>query len=279
VNFSLTVMNEMSEDYKRYLRLLRIRQKNPSFEELARIVRAHIIRIPFENISKLYYLRTFGLKDFPQLKQYLDGIEQYNFGGTCYANNYHLHQLLRFLGYTVEICGSDMTQQDAHIVNLVKIEGREFIVDVGYAAPFLSPLPRDLSADYRLSLGTDEYVLKPVDSTGCSRLILYREGIPKHGYLMNPTPRCIKEFAQIVSSSFRPEATFMNCLMLARFRNDYSLVLHNMMMIESRGRNVQRKSLKTTKELIAMIDKKFAIPSSVSRIALEELSMSKDAWS
>ena len=269
----------MSEDFKRYLRLLRIRQKKPSLDELEGIVRAHILKVPFENISKLYYLRTLGLKDFPRLTQFLDGIEKYHFGGTCYANNYHLHQLLRYLGYMVELCGADMKERDVHIVNLVKVEGREFIVDVGNAAPFMSPIPRDLSIDYKLSFGTDEYILNPMDSTGCSRLTLYREGIANHGYLMNPIPRNIKEFAHVVSSSFRPESTFMNCVLLVHYGKNYSNVLHNLMFIESRGSKVRKNSLKTTEDLIIAIEKKFAIPNSVSRIALEGLYISQEAWS
>jgi len=269
----------MAENFERYLKLLGVRREKPSYTELVRIVRSHIMRIPFENISKLYYLRTIGLKDIPSLTQYLDGVEYYHFGGTCYANNYHLHQLLRFLGYKVSLCGADMNKPNVHFVNLIKIEGKEFIVDVGYAAPFWEPLPRELSVDYKLTIGTDEYVLSPKDARGYSQLTLYRNGIPCHGYRMNPTPRRIEEFADIVASSFLPIATFMNCVLLVGFGRDYSNVLHNMMHLEIIGKTVRRKSITSIEEVIDTIEKIFTISPDISHVALEGLSMTKDAWS
>jgi len=269
----------MAENFERYLKLLGVRREKPSYTELVRIVRSHIMRIPFENISKLYYLRTIGLKDIPSLTQYLDGVEYYHFGGTCYANNYHLHQLLRFLGYKVSLCGADMNKPNVHVVNLIKIEGKEFIVDVGYAAPFWEPLPRELSIDYKLTLGTDEYVLSPRDASGYSQLTHYRNGISCHGYQMNPTPRRIEEFADIVTSSFLPIATFMNCVLLVGFGRDYSKVIHNMMHLEIIGKTVRRKSITSIVEVIDTIEKIFAISPDISHVALEGLSMTKDAWS
>ena len=263
----------MTENFERYLKLLGIRRGEPSIAELEQIVYAHMTKVPFENISKLYYLRTIGLREIPGLTQFLDGLEHYNFGGTCYANNFYLHQLLRFLGYNVELCGADMSQEDAHLINLVRIEGREFIADVGYAAPFLKPLPRDLSTDYKISLGSDKYILSPMDAAKRSQLTQFRDGIPHHGYLVNPSPRDIEEFTHVIATSYRPEATFMNSLLLVRFSTDYSQVLHNMTFIESRGMSVRRKTHRTTGELIAAIEEIFAIPSSISRVALEGLSM------
>ena len=71
----------------------------------------------------------------------------------------------------------------------------------------------------------------------------------------------------------------MNCVLLVHYGKNYSNVLHNLMFIESRGSKVRKNSLKTTEDLIIAIEKKFAIPNSVSRIALEGLYISQEAWS
>ena len=142
---------------------------------LTQIVRAHLATIPFENISKLWRWRTSGFKGLVGLTQFLDGIEQYHFGGTCYSNNFHLHQLLAYLGFDVTLCGADMSAPDVHMVNIVRIAGREYIVDVGYASPFFEPLPRDLTNDHIVSFGDDTYVLSPRDSSGRSRLTFHKE--------------------------------------------------------------------------------------------------------
>ena len=97
----------------------------------------------------------------PSIDLYLDGIENYRFGGTCYSNNFHFYSLLRTLGYEVKLSAADMKTPGVHAVILAACEGREYLIDPGYAAPFLSPLPRDLAKDYVITLGRDRYVLKP----------------------------------------------------------------------------------------------------------------------
>ncbi len=61
--------------------------------------------------------------------------------------------------------GEDPQIQDSasqnHALNMIMIEGREYLADTGYAAPLLEPIPRDLAADYETILGRDSYVLKP----------------------------------------------------------------------------------------------------------------------
>ncbi len=48
---------------------------------MSRLVRAHLERVPFEDLSKLCYLRTRSLRGIPDLELYLDGIERDHFGG------------------------------------------------------------------------------------------------------------------------------------------------------------------------------------------------------
>ena len=148
------------------------------------------------------------------LEGYLDGIERFNFGGTCYANNYYLHTLLQHLGFDVRLCGADMNNPDVHLVSIVALESREHLVDVGYAAPFFEPLPRDLERDLVIDFGRCRYVLRPTDGLGRSRLDMYRDGELTHGYLAKPEPRSIDEFDGVIRGSYRSSANFMknSCL-------------------------------------------------------------------
>ena len=158
----------------RYLTILKVDRVDPDLGALRELLAAHFTRIPFENISKLYYRKRFGLVNLPAVQLYLDGIDKYHFGGTCYSNNYHFHLLLRSLGYEAKLCaGTDMNTPAVHAVNMVTIDGREYLADTGYAAPLLDPIPRDLETDYEIRLGRDHYVLKPQDANGCSHLELY----------------------------------------------------------------------------------------------------------
>jgi hypothetical protein len=73
--------------FKKYISTLGVKETIPYLKLLNKIVRAHLIKIPFENISKLYYKQE-GKNYFPELSQYLEDIEKNNFRGTCCVNNY-----------------------------------------------------------------------------------------------------------------------------------------------------------------------------------------------
>jgi len=268
-----------SELIERYLNLLGVRRQKPSIDALRELVQAHLSQVPFENISKLYYKKHRGLRGLPSLELFLDGIERFHFGGTCYANNYYLYQLLANLGYQAKLCGADMSNPDVHLVSMVTVEKREYLVDVGYAAPFLMPLPRDLATDYTIVLGRDRYVLKPQDVRGCSRMELYRDGNLKHGYLAKPMPRQIQEFEHIIVDSYQDDATFMNALLVARFFPNRSFVIHNLTAIESQGTVSRIRTLANHDELTQFIFERFGIPREFTINALNELGQLEDAWS
>lgn len=261
---------------ERYLRVLGVTKKKPSVEALSELVFAHLTRVPFENISKLYRWKN-GQTTLPTLEQFLDGIDQHNFGGTCYSNNIHFYTLLGELHYDVRLCGADMSAPDVHMVNMVRIEDDEYLVDAGYAAPFLSPIPLNLSTDYILHLGRDRYVLRPKDELGQSCLELYRDGSLKHGYLVKPSPRTIEDFRQVIADSFRPTATFLNSILLARFWRDRSVVIHNLTLIESQGKQWATRSLRRN-EVASEIHKQFGMTTEIVTVAIENLEDLQDAW-
>jgi len=261
---------EESELFARYLALLGIEPKRPAYPALEELVAAHMMRIPFENVSKLYYLKREDLRSIPDFERYLSGIESFNFGGTCYSNNYYLNRLLRHLGYDAVLCGADMSSPDVHVVNIVTLDGREFLVDTGYAAPFLKPLPRGETADYEVSLGRDRYVLRPRDRSGNSRVDHYRDDSLIHGYTAKPTPRSIDHFLPAIRSSFEADSTFMNRLLLVRSFDDRSLAIRDFSVIESEGRECRVRPLADQDELVAAIEREFGIPAA---IAMEAISM------
>ena len=274
-------MSRLSKDsglLERFLQVVGVSREELSVEALTELVTAYMMRVPFENISKLYHKMKNGRHDLPTLDTYLDGIERYHFGGTCYSNNYYLHLLLKHLGYDVMLCGADMVDPDAHLVNIVSLDGREFLVDAGYAAPFLKPLPRDLREDYVITLGRDRYVLKPKDNHGRSRVELHRDGQLKHGYTVKPIPRQIGHFGRVIEDSYRPSATFMNALLLVRLYPNRSVVIHNLSVIESEGTDYHIHRLASKDELPAVVEKHFRIPHAIVSEAVGELGEFGDAW-
>lgn len=262
---------------QRYLGLLRVARKQPGRQALGELVAAHVMCVPFENVSKLYRKQR-GFAGVPDVRTFLDGIERHHFGGTCYSNNFHFYTLLASLGYKVKLCAADMTHPNVHMVIMVSVEGREYLVDAGYGAPFLSPMPREGREDYVIALGRDRYALKPQDANGCSRLELHRCGTLKHAYLAKPAPRRIEDFTEVIADSFRPAATFFNAVLLTRFYPGSSVVIHNLELIESRAAESKVSRLNDRESLAAAIQQHFGIPRAIVNDALSGLGNLADAW-
>jgi N-hydroxyarylamine O-acetyltransferase len=252
----------------RYLRILGVPHREPGLAALAELTSAHLRRIPFENVSKLYHRADPGMR-LPDLERFLDGIGRNHFGGTCYSNNFHFHELLAHLGYRVSLCGADMSAPDVHVVNTVDLAGRRYLVDVGYGAPFHSPLPLDLERDHEVSWGGDRYVLRPRDSTGRSRVDAYADGRLRHGYRVNPRPRRIEEFARVIAASFDEGATFMNAVLVARFFPGLSVTLRNLTLREARESGSPAHRTLGREALPAAVERYFGIPEAITRQALE----------
>jgi arylamine N-acetyltransferase len=266
------------EDARRYLRLLGVQKRPPSYFALEKLVEAQIKRVPFENVSKLYYKKHIGLRSLIDFNLHLDGIERFNLGGTCYANNYYFHLLLKHLGYRVMLCGADMNDPDVHLVNLVILEGREYLVDGGYAAPFLKPIPRDLIEDHIVELGNEKYVLKPQDRRGYSFLGHHRDNQLIHGYTVKPIQREIGHFVEVIEDSFRNTSTFMNGLVIIRFYRDRSVAIRDSNLIESEGTDVKIHRMSGREELLEVAKEVFSIPPEVLTDAMDEIAKLNDDW-
>ncbi len=263
---------------QRYLRALGVSRREPTLAALEELVAAHLERIPFENVSKLYYRKRYGLSSMPDIERFLGGVEQHHFGGTCYANNSHFFSLLASLRYDAKLCAADMKVPDVHAVIMILLDGREYLIDVGYAAPFCRPLPRDLKTDYVVALGRDRYVLKPQDANGRSCLELYRRAELKHRYVAKPAPRQIEDFGRVIADSFRPDATFLNSLLITRAWEDRSAMIHNLALIESHGADYCIRTLAGRGELVAKVEEFFGIPRAIVAEAVGELRELQDPW-
>lgn len=262
--------------FARYLKLLGQAPAPPTLESLAKLVRAHIIRCPFENISKLYRVKHLGLRRLPGLEAFLDGMERHHLGGTCYTNNHRFYQLLRHLGFEASFCGADMSAPDVHTVILVRVAGREYLVDVGYTAPLFTPLPRDLSHDQVLRWGKQQYVIKPRDHLGRSRLEVRRQGKVRHGYRVNPEPREIAHFDVIIQDSLADSALFMNAIRLERHHGDRSVSLINRSLTLVDSRSCSTQDLAHGAEIAAAIEQHFEIPHDIVDAALSGLTELRD---
>jgi len=235
---------------ERYLRLLGVSKP----EELREIVRRHLIRVPFENVSKLLR-RPIALDDF------LDGIEHHDLGGTCYAINSHLADLLRACGYRADLLGADMTNPDVHVC--VRVNG-EYLVDCGFAAPFREPVPLD-ALPYIVTEGAHRY-----------RFDRHERGIALYfgdslSYVAHEPPRTIEDFAAVIQSSFAPDAHFLNHLRIARFFDNHSVELLDRKLSVHRDGRTQEREFASLVELEHAVHTHFGMPRCPVREAVAAL--------
>ena len=268
-----------AKTFERYLSILGIEAAPPSLDHLRRLVHAQLTRVPFENISKLFLKKTQGASYIPSLEQHLDGIESFSFGGTCYANNPYFSQLLRHLGYDVDMCGADMSKPDVHVVSIVRLGGREYLVDVGYGAPFFEPMARGLDRDHEIVFGRNRYVLYPQDGRGRSRMDHFHKGGLIHGYVVRPEARRIDDFDEVIRESYQDSATFMNVVVVERFFPDRSVRIHNFSLTRSTPESATTTRLGSRAELAATTECHIGIPAKIVREAIADIAMEADIYS
>jgi N-hydroxyarylamine O-acetyltransferase len=261
----------MRGPYSRYLRLLGFDHPLSGLEGLRQLVRRHVIRVPFENISKLLLIGRERKGRVTPLPEFLDGLERYDLGGTCYTSNPFLAELLGKMGYDADLLGCDMAHANVHTAIRVRVAGNEYHVDVGYGGPFYEPLPL-AGLPHEMKQGRFRYVL---DRGGDGRLTMnvFKGEERVHGYAVNEAPREFAFFRDIILDSFRPAATFMTRLRVVRYFEDHSVELENSLVTCHRGSESRDMQVTSMKQLRGIFDDDFRMPRCPVEKALETLEL------
>jgi arylamine N-acetyltransferase len=247
------------DDAGRYLRLLGIDAASSGLAGLRAIVRAHVTRVPFENVSKLLLYGREGRARALTLTEFLDGIEHRDLGGTCYSSNPFLVELLRAVGYDAHLLGADMSEPNVHTSIRVRLDGTDYHVDVGYGAPLYEPIRLDC-LPYAVEWGRCRYVVDTSGRHGEFVMSHYEDGQRKHGYVVHPPARDAGFFLPIVLASFEPGRTFMRCLRIVRFFDDYSVDLRDRVLTISRPGSNDETRLDTPAQLRKAFDDVLRMP-------------------
>ncbi len=128
---------------QRYLELLQVDDGPPSLEQLNRITRAHLLRIPFENITSVLRRHAYLGQPVPPLDPdaVLSGWEAGQSGGVCFEVAGMISLLLPALGYRAHLALGAISFPGSHCVVVVEHDGIRYMVDAGNGAPFFEPVP------------------------------------------------------------------------------------------------------------------------------------------
>jgi arylamine N-acetyltransferase len=234
------------------------------------MVREHLLRVPFENVSKLMLFQREGKGRVTTLSEFLDGIENHDLGGTCYTNNPFLFELLRAIGYDADLLGADMTNPDVHTSIRVRLDSRQYHVDVGFGAPFSKPIPLDpLPCEIRN--GRFRFVFGRTSKPGIYEMQHWRGEERIHGYAVHGPPRPFEFFRRTIEDSYLPGKTFMTWLRIARFFDDHSVDLIDRTLTIHRDGDSHDHELNSMKEMRDVVDNELCMPRCPIEEAIEVL--------
>jgi N-hydroxyarylamine O-acetyltransferase len=166
--------------------------REPTLETLTAIHRAHLMTIPYENLN-LHIRRSLPLDQ----AQAFEKIVTQGCGGWCYEMNGLMAWALTEMGYDVTLLASGVMEQPVgdgsegeHLVLMVKIDGRPYLVDVGFGNGILEPIPMEPGSytqgflNYQLSRDGDVWFFRNHQYGGA-------------GFVFTLTPRTMPHFTDM----------------------------------------------------------------------------------
>jgi N-hydroxyarylamine O-acetyltransferase len=128
---------------QRYLDLLGLEREAPSVDALTRIVKAHVLTIPFENVTAHLRRRATpsGQVPAPDPTVLLDAWERRAGGGVCFDIVTMAASLLRSLGYRTDLILGHISGPFGHQGMVIHLDGMRYLVDLGNGAPLFAPIP------------------------------------------------------------------------------------------------------------------------------------------
>jgi len=128
---------------RRYLALLGIEHPAPSLENLTRLVKAHVLTVPFENVTAHLRRRAHDGSPVPAPDpvELLDAWERRSGGGVCFEIAAMAVPLVRSLGYDAHLILAHISGPFGHQAIVVHLDGRRYLLDLGIAV--FAPIPLD----------------------------------------------------------------------------------------------------------------------------------------
>lgn len=152
---------------QRYLRLLNTEGEAPSLAALARLTRAHMLTVPFGNVTSLLRYRAHRTGDMPplDLNDLLLQWEEGRGSGVCFEIAWAFSRLLTDLGYAAfPVPGAIGTVMGGHQAIIVAFGAARYLVEVGNGTPIFDPVPVDRVVEVR-HVGL-AYRFRPGDQPG-----------------------------------------------------------------------------------------------------------------
>ncbi len=230
----------------------------PAAETLRGLHVAHLLAVPFENLS-IHAGEPVVLED----GALFDKVVARRRGGFCYELNGLFAALLGALGFRVEMLSAEVARRGGgfgpefdHMALLVTLEGR-WLADVGFGDSFTEPLLLDERGEQRQGAGSFR-----VDEDG-GRLLLLRRGAGgdwEPQYRFGLEPHTYADYAEMCRfHQTSPESHFTRAPLCSRLTAEGRVTLAGRRLIETRGAEKTERELSGDDEYAAALLEHFGV--------------------
>lgn len=235
--------------------------RTPTTGVLAEIQRRHVCTIPFENLD-IHLGRPIRL-DLPSIERKL---VQDRRGGYCFEQNALLQAALLAMGFNVTpLIGRvrwqippEVTTAQTHMLLMVELENRRYLVDGGFGSASLSaPLLIDTEAE-QPTPHEPRRILQH-DGTYVHQTWIGDQWADVYSFLIQPVPPIDYEVANWYTSTW-PQSRFTQNLIAAFLRDDcrHTLVNREFTTRWLDGRR-EKRELSSPQELLEVLEQHFTL--------------------
>jgi N-hydroxyarylamine O-acetyltransferase len=231
---------------------------DPSLGTLVRLHRAHVARVPFENLDVQLGLPI--LLDLESLQAKIVGRER---GGYCFEQNTLFAAVLRRIGFRVTTLAARVRYHATaptprtHMLLRVDVDEGTFIADVGFGGDGPTA-PLRFVADEEQPQPLDTFRI--VGEGAQHRLDVKREGdfLPLYAFTLEEHFPVDYELANYFTST-HPNSRFVQTLVVARPGDGCRYSLYNRDFGIRRGDEVERRTLQSDDELFTVLERHFGL--------------------
>src|SRR5262245_18967822 len=226
---------------------------NPTPETLRDLQVAHLLTVPFENLS-IHSGEPIVLDESALFAK----IVERKRGGFCYECNGLFAGLLRALGFEVTMLGAGVAHREGgfgpnfdHMTLMVTLDDR-WLVDVGFGDSFLEPLLLDERGEQ--VQGTRSFRIVDDDD----HLILMRRNDAQYRFSLQPYGFAdYEEMCRFHQTS--PESHFTKNLICSRVTGDGRITLSGMKLITTSGVQRDEQTLSSQEEYDRVLREEFGV--------------------
>lgn len=240
-------------DIKAYLERINYRGSlAPTAENLRALQVAHLLAVPFENLS-IHANQPIVLED----EALFTKIVERRRGGFCYEANGLFASLLRALGFDVVMLSAGVANAEGefgpdfdHMTLLVTLEQR-WLVDVGFGDSFLEPLLLDERGEQRQ--GTRAYRILP---EGSHLILMQRDDGDEWQaqYRFTLQPHAFADYDEMCRyHQTSPQSHFTRARICSRATEEGRITLSEMRFITTSQNGERQERILTSQEEYASI--------------------------